>query len=135
MRIRHLPAILTALCALSLAGCGDEENALTGSYSGTARASAGGQTFVVQLAVTLSQSGSSLSGSFNATNPDGSVDTGSVSGSVRGSAVSLSFAPASPGDCPATSESTFSGNRISGSLSINCPGQAAVPGTLDLMKQ
>lgn len=135
MRIRQLPAILTALAALSLAGCGDEENPLTGAYSGTARASAAGQTLVVQLAVTLSQSGESLSGTFNATNPDGSVARGNLSGSVRGSAVSLSFMPASAADCPATSESTFSGNRISGPLQINCPGQPPVPGTLELMKQ
>lgn len=135
MRIRHLPAILATFAVLSLAGCGEEENSLTGAYSGAARASAAGTTFEVQLTVRLSQSGSSLSGTFDATNPDGSVDRGSVSGSVRGSAVSLSFTPASPGDCPATSESIFSGNRISGPLSINCPGQAPVPGTLELMKQ
>lgn len=40
-----------------LAGCGDEENPLTDSYSGTARATAAGQSLVVQLAATLSQSG------------------------------------------------------------------------------
>ena len=135
MRIRHLSAILAALAALSLAGCGEEENAMTGTYSGTARASAAGTTLVVPLTVMLSQSGTSLSGSFEATNPDGRVGRGNLSGSVRGSAVSLTFTPASPADCPATSESTFSGNRISGPLSINCPGQSPVLGTLDLTKQ
>jgi hypothetical protein len=133
MRTRHLSAILAA--ALSLAGCGEEENSLTGSYAGTARATAAGATLEVQLAVRLSQSGASLSGTFDATNPDGSVNRGSVSGSVRSSAVSLSFMPASPGACPAASESTFSGGRISGPLSINCPGQPPVPGTLELTKQ
>jgi len=54
---------------------------------------------------------------------------------VRGSAVSLSFMPASPTDCPATSESTFAGNRISGPIQINCPGQPPVPGTLELMRR
>ena len=135
MRIRHLRAILAAVAALSLAGCGEEENPLTGVYSGTARANVAGTTLTVQLSVTLSQSGGSLSGTFQANNPDGSVGRGNVSGSVRGSAVSLSFVPASPGACPATSESMSSGNRISGPLQINCPGQPPLPATLDLVKQ
>ena len=135
MLIRHRRAILAAMAVLFLAGCGEDENPLTGSYSGTARATAAGQTVVVQLVVTLSQSGSSLSGTFDATTPTGNLDRGSVSGSVRGSAVSLSFLPASPGACPATSESTFSGNRIDGPLQINCPGQPPVPATLELVKR
>jgi hypothetical protein len=135
MRIRHLRAILAALAVLSLAGCGEDQNSLTGSYSGTARATSAGQTLEVQLVVRLSQSGDSLSGTFDATNPAGNVDRGSVSGSVRGSAVSLSFMPASPGACPASSESTSSGNRISGPMQINCPGQPPLPATLELTKQ
>jgi hypothetical protein len=137
MRIRGLRAILAALAVLSLAGCGEDENPLTGSYAGTARATQAGQTLVVQLAVTLSQSGDSLSGGFVATDPAGEVDRGSVSGSVRGSAVSLSFRPAAggAGACPATSESTFSGNRISGPMQITCPGQPPFPGTLELTKR
>ena len=135
MRIRHLRPIVAALAVLSVAGCGEDENPLTGTYSGTARATAAGQTVVVQLVVTLSQSGESLSGGFEATNPAGNVDRGSVSGSVRGSAVSLTFMPASAGACPATSESTSSGNRISGPLQINCPGQPPAPAMLDLVKQ
>jgi hypothetical protein len=135
MRVRHLRAILAAVAALSLAGCGEEKNPLTGAYSGMARASVGGNTLVVELAVTLSQSGASLGGTFEATNPDGGVSRGSLSGSVRGSAVSLSFTPASPADCPATSESTFGGNRISGPMQINCPGQPPVPATLELVKR
>lgn len=135
MRFRHLPAILATLAVLSLAGCGEGENDLTGSYSGTARATAAGTALEVQLTVRLSQSDASLSGTFDAIQPDGSVDRGSMSGSVRGSAVSLTFTPASPADCPATSESTFSGNRISGPLSINCPGQPPFPATLELTKQ
>jgi hypothetical protein len=135
MRIRHLRAILAAVAALSLAGCGEEENPLTGVYSGTARASVAGINLTVQLSVTLSQSGGSLSGTFQANNPDGSVGRGSVSGSVRGSAVSLTFTPASPTDCPATSESTFAGNRISGPMQINCQGQPPVPATLELVRQ
>ena len=135
MRIRHLRPIVAALAVLTVAGCGEDENALTGTYSGTARATSAGQTVEVQLVVRLSQSGDSLSGSFDSTNPAGNVDRGSVSGSVRGSAVSLSFVPASPGACPATSESMSSGNRISGPLQINCPGQPPLPATLDLVKQ
>jgi hypothetical protein len=133
MRTRHLRAILVAVAALSLAGC-EEENPVTGAYSGTARASMGGITLVVPLSVMLSQSGGSLSGTFQANNPDGSVGRGSVSGSVRGSAVTLSFMPSSPADCPATSEGTFAANRISGSIQINCPGQPPVTGTLELVK-
>ena len=135
MRTRHVRAILAATAALSLAGCGEEQNPLTGAYSGTARISTGGNTLLVELTVRLSQSGASLSGTFDATNPDGSVDRGSMSGSVRGSAVSLSFTPASPTDCPATSEGTFAGNRLSGPMQINCPGQPPVPGALELVKQ
>jgi hypothetical protein len=135
MRIRGLRAILAAMTVLSLAGCGEDENPMTGSWSGTASATSAGQTLVVQLAVTLSQSGESLSGSFEATNPAGNVDRGSMAGSVRGSAVSLSFMPSSAGACPASSQSTFTGNRISGPLQINCPGQPPLPGTLELMKR
>jgi hypothetical protein len=133
MRTRHLRAILAAVAALSLAGC-EEENPVTGAYSGTARATTGGIMLVVPLSVMLSQSGGSLSGTFLANNPDGSVDRGSVSGSVRGPAVSLSFTPASPTACPATSEGAFAGNRISGPIQINCPGQPPVAGTLELVK-
>ena len=134
MSTRHRRAILAAVAALCLAGCGEEEDSLTGAYSGPAHVSTAGITLVVQMTVTLSRSGSSLSGTFNTMAPDGSVETGRVSGSVRASAVTLSFMPASPTTCPATSESTFASKRISGPIQIHCPGQPPVTGTLDLWR-
>jgi hypothetical protein len=126
--------MVLAGAVLGLAACGDEDD-LTGSYTGTARATASGITLTVPLRVTLSQSGSSLSGTFEATNPDGSTGRGNVSGTVNGSSVSMTFTPTTAGGCPAQLMGTHDTMRISGTLSIMCPGQAAVPGTFEITRQ
>jgi hypothetical protein len=129
-------ALVTGLCAsLSLAACNNDDDELTGVFTGTAMLSAQGTTQTFPLRLTLSQSGSSLSGSFEATEPGGTTSRGTVSGTVSSSSVSMSFTPTTPGDCPAQLSGTHSGSRLSGTLHVDCPGQPSVPGTFELLKQ
>lgn len=127
--------VLVGLCAaLPLVACSKEDD-LSGVFTGTVQFSASGVIATVPLRVTLTQSGSALTGTFEATSPNGTTSRGAVSGSVSGLAVSLAFAPTTAGDCPAQLSGTRNGIRIAGSVQITCPGQAPVPGTFELTKQ
>jgi hypothetical protein len=128
--------LLIALAvALSLSNCNNSDDDLDGVYLGSFVLSVSGTSTHFPLGVTLSQSGSSLSGMFEATNPNATKSRGSVSGSVSGSSVSLALTPTTPGDCSAQLSGIRGGYKtITGTTQINCPGQAPMSPTFQLSK-
>ena len=125
--------LMGLLTAFTLAGCADDED-LTGAYAGTVLVNALGLNLSIPVTVSLSQSGSTLSGTFEATNPTGVTDRGSITGTVNGSKVTFAFAPTTAGSCPADLDGTRSGKTISGTIQIRCPGQPVAPGTFTISK-
>lgn len=136
LSLRRAPLLVALAAAVSLIGCGDDDD-ITGAYSGNVQLAAFGINLSIPLTVNLSQSGSSLSGDFVATQPTGTTNRGSVSGSVNGSVVKLSLSPTTitATDCPATLDGTLSGKTISGTATVSCPGQPPVPGTFTISRQ
>jgi hypothetical protein len=83
--------------------------------------------------VTISQTDNNLSGSWSVTGPNG-PDSGSLTGSVDGSAVSMTLSPSVPTSCPYTATATVSGNSMTGTYAaFNCT--LPVAGGITLTKQ
>ena len=83
---------------------------------------------------TFAQSGTNLSGTWSATTPGG-PDSGPLSGSIAGNALSVSFVSAVPvGACHYAVTATVSGNQITGTwTTVSCVTPAN--GGLTLTKQ
>lgn len=83
--------------------------------------------------VTISQTDDKLSGTWNTTGPN-SPDSGSLTGFVDGSAVSMTLSPSVPTSCTSTATVTVSGNSMTGTYAaFNCTVAAA--GGIALTKQ
>lgn len=154
MRLRNrryaLVAALAALCSFACGGDGGDGDTpngpsgdtINGTWAGSAEfppASAGGFTVRFSpLRVRLTQSGSSLTGTYEATNNvgGGTVTGNLTSGSVNGSNVRMTFDASAPG-CPANWDGTRAGTRITGTVSFTCQGINRPPevGTFELTKQ
>ena len=86
-----------------------------------------------QARITLSQTDSSLSGSWSTTGPNG-TNGGTLTGFIDGSAVSMTLSPSSPTSCPYTATVTVSGNSMTGTYAaFNCTDASA--GGIALMKE
>ena len=84
---------------------------------------------------TISQTGSSLSGTWATVYPDPTFNSsGSFSGTASGMSLSGTLSPSDPTDCPYTINATVSGNLMSGTYAtFNCT--LAVSGSISLTKQ
>lgn len=94
-------------------------SSLTGTYVGSAEQTSPSQQASQYLEISLTQSGSSVSGTMGVL-PVSSTEGGffgPVSGSISNGALSLSATPQYGGSCPATITGTVSGMLITGSFS------------------
>jgi hypothetical protein len=83
--------------------------------------------------MTLSQDGSSLSGTWNLVGPDGAT-TGSLTGGAIGSLLAMTLSPSVPTQCPYTVNASVSNTRMTGVYaSFNCTVVSS--GSIDLTKQ
>ena len=110
---------------------GSSTASVQGTWSGTITNSEYGGRGPAR--VTVSQTGSSLSGTWYAMGPYG-ADSGSLTGSVSGSAVSITLSPSDPTNCPTKVTAIVSGTSMSGTYAaFNCA--APLSGGVTLTKQ
>ena len=85
--------------------------------------------------VTITQTGSSLSGTWATVYPDPMIQGGeSFSGTASGMSLSGTLSPSDPADCPYTINATVSGNLMTGTYAtFNCTGVDS--GSIMLTKQ
>ena len=85
--------------------------------------------------ITITQTGSSLSGTWAAVYPDPTFnDSGSFSGTASGMSLSGTLSPSDPTTCPYTINATVSGNLMSGTYAaFDCT--VALSGSISLTKQ
>lgn len=125
---------VVSVIAVMLMACNDSTgpsgSGLNGTWKGTATDS---QTGSGTASVTLSQSGQSLSGTWQVTF-QGVVSTGNATGAVNGANLVLTLEPSSQTDCTVNVTGTVSGSTISGDYSLSgC--SSTDTGTLTLTKQ
>jgi hypothetical protein len=115
-------------------------SSLTGTYVGSAQQTSPSQQASQYLEISLTQTGSSVSGTMGvlpASSTEGGF-FGPVSGSISNGTLSLSATPQYGGSCPATINGTASGMLISGTFSSPaCAGgnSTAVSGTFSAVLQ
>ena len=85
--------------------------------------------------VTITQTGSSLSGTWATVYPDPTIQgAGSFSGTARGMSLEGTLSPSDPTDCPYTINATVSSNLMTGTYAtFNCTGVDS--GSIMLTKQ
>jgi hypothetical protein len=85
--------------------------------------------------VTLTQSGSTVSGSYSTSYPDPSNNGGgSFSGTATGTSLAGTLSPSNPNQCPYTVNATASGNQLTGTYAaFNCT--ISFGGSVSLTKQ
>ena len=85
--------------------------------------------------VTITHTGSSLSGTWATVYPDPTINAaGSFSGTASGMSLEGTLSPSNPTECPYTINATVSGNLMTGTYaSFNCSG--ALSGSISLTKQ
>jgi hypothetical protein len=113
-----LVACVAAACGGSSSATGPSASSIAGTWSGSitsnmAPGSGGAQ-------VSISQTGDSLSGTWGVNGPT-SPDSGSLTGTFNGSAVSMTLSPSVPTSCPYRVTATVSGNSMVGTYAaFNC---------------
>jgi len=134
-------APLALAVVLLVTACGGGDNGsptepqpltLTGTWAGTIVDSVGGHGTV---RATVRQDGNQVTGTWAATftDPRGN-NGGSLSGTVNGSAVSLTLYGPNEGVCPFRVTATWSGDRLTGTYAaFSCT--TAITGSLDLRRQ
>lgn len=121
---------------LALAACGGDSTSpsasLAGNWSGTIVSRTAGSGTVT---MTMLQSGSSLSGTWNTTFSNSSYNnSGTLSGSVSGSQIAASLTSSVPTACGSNIAGALSGTTITGTYAAaNC--SVAESGTFSITKQ
>jgi hypothetical protein len=127
-RVVMLPLVLL----VGLAGCGSDDGSLTGAWRGTFTQEVQERSGTMQL--TLSESGGTLGGRWEAQFPPADPYGGSVEGTVTGSAVEARLLPDSPEICPYDWTATAGGDRIAGRYeAFDC--RVEVVGDIDVRRQ
>ena len=104
---------------------------LAGTWTGTVIDSLVGTG---TIRITISQSGSTISGTWASTFPDPADNNGgTASGTLSGSSLSATLTPSNPSSCPFNVTATVSGNRMTGTYAVfTCT--IAVTGSLELTR-
>lgn len=127
-----LCATLIAMGLAGLSGCGDDDDSLTGAWRGTFSQEAQDRQGIMRL--TLSRSGGSLGGSWEAEFPPALRYGGAVEGSVSGSAVNARLLPDDPEICPYNWRATSGEDRITGRYAaFDC--RVDIVGEIDVRRQ
>jgi len=131
MRSTILDVLLVAFLA-ALAGCGSEDDSLTGAWLGTFTQEPQERSGTMRL--TLSESGGTLGGQWEAQFPPADPYGGTVEGTVTGSAVQARLLPDSPEICPYDWTATAGGDRIAGRYeAFDC--RVEIVGEIDVRRQ
>lgn len=136
MRILGITFVYIAALVLSSCGGGGSPSAPTvmqiaGTWAGTITSNQVSGNGPARI--TIAQSGTSLTGTWNATGPGG-PDSGNMSGSISGSSVSMNLASSVPTNCPYTVTVTVGGTSMTGTYATaNCT--VAASGGINLTKQ
>jgi hypothetical protein len=138
--MRKRMALGTFVLACTLGGCGGQSTSsptsvsVNGNYSGTIQDSFYGPG---SIQLTLSQTGGSLTGTYQDAFTSGAASGGSITGTVNnGVSLSATLTPGNPAVCPAnlTGSITNGGANISGTYSaFNCTGTET--GTFNVSRQ
>ena len=135
---RTVSGLLVAL-AVALGGCGGGGSTpsapsglqVTGTWSGSITSNQVSGSGPAR--VTLTQSGTTLTGTWNATGPGG-PDSGNLTGSVSGQGVAMTLNSSVPSNCPYTVNVTVSGASMTGTYAaFQCT--VAASGGISLTKQ
>ena len=105
---------------------------VTGTWTGSIASTLSGPA---TARVTLAQSGSSITGTWFVTSDidPSAANSGTLSGTIAGSALSLTLTPSDPRTCPFDLTATVSGNRLVGTYAaFNCT--VAISGAIDLTR-
>jgi len=129
--------LLGVVLSIAIAGCdsgGDDDDvSLAGTWSGTIQDSISGAG---TGRVTIAQSGSTLSGTWEATFADPANNNGgTLSGTFDGQSIDLTLSPSDPASCPFRVTATLQGdNRFTGTYAaFDCT--VVVTGNLDVTRQ
>ncbi len=126
--------VLGLALGLGLVGCGggDDNENISGTYQGHIQDSFAGPGTIT---ATLAQNGTAVSGTFQAIFPvTALIGSGSLSGTLIGSALALTATPSDPTDCPFHLTATVDGEDITGTYAVfNCT--VAISGTIDVTRQ
>ena len=131
--------VFVCVLVLTLTSCGGDGGnsspfgSVSGNYAGTIQDSVAGAGTVTG---TLSESGSSLSGTFQATSANQQQFlSGTVSGTINGTAITLTFTPSVPTSCPANiTLNQVSDTQLTGTYAaFNCT--QADSGTINVTRQ
>jgi hypothetical protein len=105
-------ALLPLALLAGLVACGDKDQSLTGSWSGTFTQEPQERSGTMRLS--LSQAGASLGGRWEAEFSPADPYGGAIEGTVSGSTVRARLLPDSPEVCPYDWTATSGADRISG---------------------
>jgi len=130
LRIRA--AMLALLLIVGLAGCGGEDESLTGAWLGSFTQEA--QERSGTMRITLSESGATLGGRWEAQFPPADPYGGTVEGAIEGSAVRVRLLPDNREVCPYDWTATAGGDRIAGRYeAFDC--RVDIVGEIDVQRQ
>ena len=123
--------LVGALAACGSGGGGSTAFNHSGNWSGTLNDSLGGPGTTT---VTMSESGTQLLGTWQATFAAGGTNSGTLQGVVRTNDVLIELYPSNPSTCPFALVAQRSGSTLSGTYAaFNCT--IAVSGTMSITKQ
>lgn len=115
----RLIAAFMLLC-VSAVGCGnDSPTTPSGSFSGTWTGTSNSLVGRLNMSLSLTQSGSSISGSYSCTSVACAFSSGSISGSASGDSLSGAVSFAGGAARCGTFSGTRSGNTLSGTYSCS----------------
>ena len=130
INLAFLGGLLLLLASCTSNNGGTAPFSYAGSWSGTIQDSLAGPG---TISATLTQSGSDLGGTWQASFTSGS-NGGSAVGFVNGNEVLLELHPSSVSACPYNVVATRSGNTLSGNYSA-FNGTGTITGTISMTKQ
>ena len=124
-----LAVVLLAACASSPTG--PTAFSYSGTWSGTINDSLGGPG---TTSMTMSQSGSDIVGTWQATFTGGGNNGGTLAGVINGQEVLIEMYPSDPSTCPFAAVAQRSGSTLAGTYAaFNCT--VAVTGSVNVTKQ
>lgn len=109
-------SVLMAVALVACGGGGGDDANLSGNWSGSATALTG-VSGTVNVTASLSQNGSTVTGTWSST----SGNSGQLNGTVSGNSISIDAKPSNPNNCPAKWVLQYADNTLTGTTALyNC---------------